>query len=558
MCRARSEGGRRCRGGKCAVSRRERQRRYAARVRSAKRAVASQSGLSALRGIPSLTELGEDYIALLRNRDNGDEHILSMREQLVLEEMEKSGRFSILDTPLSEDDREKIAAMSLDEVRDQISALRDHLHTDLLVGKSHEYFYTRRAEQAVRFIGDVTNTWLDAQIGEEMSTAQEFFDTFDEELSSLNARREAVKEDMGSLDDSIRRAAYEVNQMVSNEKAALSTSCDTFAKYVASARMSVFVKLLDASVGSSKEFPVGEITGQKKVFKDNLDAAAKLFPDSWKEKTERLDPLTIRFSEARAHYAARSPIIKHAYVAVETHEAEMVDSDVPILVSVSSKRRYGEKVAVHMGGDPDNEEHVKMLNIECANMNWHDSKWMKENRQSAYGRWTGKPRWEVYTNVHGKLALRETFRRGNQITGYESVIRVDKSRSTLVHELAHRLEHGNPQLRAVCAQFIRRRTTDESGEQEAPTKYFRDKEPVYKDKLVHRYMGKMYDSRHTEVLSTGMEMMFFGRFGAGFGMGTEISKDYREDPVHPGRLASDRDHLNLIAGLLMSAEKPTT
>lgn len=506
-----------------------------------------------------MAELDEDYLALLRNRANGDEHILNMREQLVLEEMEKSGRFSILDTPLSEDDREKIAAMSLDEVRDQISALRDHLYTDLLVGKSHEYFYTRRAEQAVRFIGDVTNTWLDAQIDEEMSTAQKFFDTFDEELSSLNARREAVKEDMGSLDDSIRNAAYEVNQMVSNEKAALSTSCDTFAKYIASARMSVFVKLLDASVGSSKEFPVGEITGQKKVFKDNLDAAAKLFPDSWKEKTAHLDPLVIRFSEARAHYAARSPIIKHAYVAVETWQAEDLGiTSVPRLVSIPSRRRNGEMVAVFMGGDPDNPEHVRKIQEECSLLNKSDSEWTKENRRIVFRRYSGTPRWEVYTNIHGKLALRETFRRGNQVTGYESVIRVDKSRSTLVHELAHRLEHGNPQLRAVCAQFIRRRTTDESGEQEAPTKYFRDKEPVYKDKLVHRYMGKMYDSRHTEVLSTGMEMMFFGRFGAGFGMGTEISKDYREDPAHPGRLASDRDHLNLIAGLLMSAEKPTT
>ncbi|TXH09924.1 MAG: hypothetical protein E6R04_06570 [Spirochaetes bacterium] len=555
MCRSMREGGRRCRGGKCAVSRRERQRRYTARVRAAKKAAASQGGISALLGIPPLAELDGDFAGLLRGRDDDGSRAVLLREQLTIEEMEKSGRFAVLDTPLSEEDRTKIAAMSAEEIRGQLHALRDHLNTDLLVEKCHEYYFARRAEQAVRLIGDVTNTWVDAQIVEELSTAQQFFDTFDDEMSSLNARREAVKEGINSDDADIRMAAFAENSAISKEKASLSAACDTFAKYVSAARMTVFTELLDASVGSSKDFPVGELVGQKKIFKENLAAVTRLFPDTWKRRTEELDPLNIRFSEARAHYAARSPIEKHAYTAVQTDEAEMVEHDEPTWSSIPSKRRHGENVAARMGGNPDDPAHVRVMEAQCRNLENMDRMWMKENRRSVWLRYSGTPRWEVYTNPYGKLALRETFRRGNQVVGYESVIRVDKSRATLVHELAHRLEHGNPHLRAVCAQFIRRRTTDENGEQEAPTRYHKDKEPVYKDKLVHRYMGKMYDSRHTEVLSTGMEMMFFGRFGAGLGMGTEVSKDYREDPDRTGRLASDRDHLNLISGLLLSATK---
>lgn len=556
MCRSTAQGGRRCNGKSCAASRRERQRRYQARVRAARKASASGGGLfSRLSGPVSAIELDADMEKLLSR--GGDDHRAAMRMHLTLDEMVKQGRFAILDDPVSDADRVMIAAMSEQEVCSRLDELRAHLNTDMLVSRVHEHHRRDIAEKAARLIGDVTNTWVDAQIAEELASANEYLDTLGSFLVNEDAvsrrAQEIINEGTATGDLEFRAEGFEIQQESSQRKSEMASAADSFAKYVSAARLTVFAKLLDASVGSSEATPVGEIYGKKKATEDSLEAINSLFPDEWKRRTAELRPLVIRASTARAHYSGNSPVMKQAFRAYITDQAYSMDAEVPTPVDIVSRRGY-RSLTVLMGGDPDNPEHVKDMEAEKKRIEAEDAEWMKLN--AIYSKEKSKPRWEVYTNDYGKLALRETFPRGKHVAGYESVIRVGDSRSTLAHELAHRMEHGNPHLRDVCHEFIRRRTTDAAGNRDEPTKYRKDKEPVFEDNLIHAYMGKMYDSRHTEVLSTGMEMLFFGRFGAGLGIAMTGTDQYeRRDPEHSGKLVADRDHANVVMGLLMSASK---
>lgn len=493
--------------------------------------------------------------------------VCPLHMKAAMEALEADGRFDLLDKPLTDAERAEIAGLDAMQAGQRLNALRDHFNASFVVSSAGEHPYNDRAEQVARYIGDVTNTWVEAQVSEQLEMADQFLtETYTKEMASLNTRQAearaqmdaALKETDYELKGKLRGDAFRAQAEISNEKAALGKALDTFSKSIAQARAAALTDLMATTVSSHEPVPVGDIVGQKKALGASLSEASAMFPDSWKQNTLGLSPLIVRASKARAHYCANSPVKKKSFAAAADATVEYAAVTAPSPVVIMSRRRR-EDMEILVGGYPNNPEHVALMEKERERLNAEDRQWIAENtnRYLATNR-KADPRWEVYTNSQGVLALRETFPCGMRTVGYESVIRVDDSKSTMVHELAHRMEDGNPHLRAVCEEFVRRRTTDDNGERERPTRYYRDKEPVFKDHLTHAYIGKMYSKKHTEVLSMGMEMLMFGKYGGGYGLSTVTDSKYM-NPISEdeSRVTKDPEHMNLIMGLLLSAKHPS-
>ena len=493
--------------------------------------------------------------------------VCPLHMKAAMEALEADGRFDLLDKPLTDAERAEIAGLDAMQAGQRLNALRDHFNASFVVSSAGEHPYNDRAEQVARYIGDVTNTWVEAQVSEQLEMADQFLtETYTKEMASLNTRQAEARAQMDAAlkesDYELRRdggiAANRALSEIFNEKAALGKALDTFSKSIAQARAAALTNLMATTVSSHEPVPVGNIIGQKKALGASLSEASSMFPDSWKQNTLSLSPLIVRASKARAHYCANSPVKKKSFTAYTDDTAEYATGDAPSPVVITSRRRR-EDVEILVGGDPNNPEHVALMEKERERLNAEDRQWISENmnRYLASSR-KADPRWEVYTNSQGVLALRETFPCGMRTVGYESVIRVDDNKSTMVHELAHRMEDGNPHLRVVCEEFIRRRTTDDNGVQERPIRYFRDKEPVFKDHLTHAYIGKMYPKKHTEVLSMGMEMLMFGKYGGGYGLSPVTNtKHMTPSSENESRVTKDQEHMNLIMGLLLSAKHTT-
>lgn len=110
--------------------------------------------------------------------------------------------------------------------------------------------------------------------------------------------------------------------------------------------------------------------------------------------------------------------------------------------------------------------------------------------------------------------------------------------STAAHEMSHRMEHvASPRLGELQYAFLHRRARDQD------TGRLADQRAIYKgrkemgwlaDSAVHPYVGKTYTTRdgrmsmtHFELLSTGVECVFAGKWG-----GLRGEDGYRADPEH--------------------------
>lgn len=110
-----------------------------------------------------------------------------------------------------------------------------------------------------------------------------------------------------------------------------------------------------------------------------------------------------------------------------------------------------------------------------------------------------------------------------------------------VHELAHRFESLVPQLGVAQEAFVKGRTMLAAGGQQDPVPMYPGQQPlelVRPDRFTTAYIGRDYgDGAHHEVLSTGVEALFGGRFG-----GLVAGRDQ----------GPDLDHRGFVLGLLAS------
>lgn len=93
----------------------------------------------------------------------------------------------------------------------------------------------------------------------------------------------------------------------------------------------------------------------------------------------------------------------------------------------------------------------------------------------------------------------------------------------MIHELTHRAERLVPALYQAQTGFKQRRARGQALE---PIDGNED-EQGYRDNFVHHYMGREYDHANHEILSTGMESVFYG---AHSGLTHEYGKTTQPDP----------------------------
>ena len=542
MCRSKSQGGRRCNGAKCVESRRARQRAYQARRRAARKntpeAVTSPSVLSSLMPAfreSDLSEKDAEYLKLLKDkaddttfrRAQAETNYRANRRLAVVDHMVSEGRFDILDRGLSDEDRALIQGMSTEQFTEHLSLLRDHLNVDTLI---NDYGYSGTiaddpAEKAVQFVGEVVNTWMDKQVETEMAALDNILAEWERERSAGGSVIEAM-----------------ANQIPKLQKCATNIS---------KARADVLTRALGEAVGTGADV-AADISSQKKKIGAHLRDVSRLYPDSWKKSVdEKCNPLRIYASNARAHYSSSTTRSEKGWVPVHVPMVMNKARNTPEEVSLHPYFDYGgedSEVKVVVGGDPSNPDHVRMNEEAAATLNealGGISLWVGGRRGSVPA--SADVRFAVITSQDGTLTLRkENY---TNLPGREAVIRVHQdSPSTLAHELAHRMENGNPHIQALEARFLSRRT-----EGEEAVGYYRDKQEFYSDHFTNTYVGKVYNDGYREVLSMGMEMLLYGKAGAG--VGSEISVDKHTKKSGDGRTVADREHLNFVLGLLFSARK---
>jgi hypothetical protein len=89
--------------------------------------------------------------------------------------------------------------------------------------------------------------------------------------------------------------------------------------------------------------------------------------------------------------------------------------------------------------------------------------------------------------------------------------------TVLAHEFGHCLEEAIPEIKEKCTDFLKRRT-----EGLTPTKLYEGRDEMgIKDSFVHHYVGKIYESGGTEVLSMGIQCLIDDPLGF-----------YEKDPEH--------------------------
>lgn len=592
MCRDIEHGGRRCPNTPSSVAnRRARQRKYMARKREKAKALKAAEQQAAaeftarfaeaqtlapvaahLFGRPLLPVIDPQALDRVRDFRPGPfgpkRQTAAFAASETIDEMRRQGRFDILDAELDDAQRERIAALSEAELTAELDALRDHLCVDTLVSGVDMHNETALAEKASRRIGDVALTWVNAQLREQRDAALETRSRSAQEIVSAEARRAELIRERGQMARFTSDAASEwyseydaAGARLTQAESALSAQASEFV----AERARALSTLVDALVGSSAEVGTGKFTGAGiRANRAALKDAAARYPDAWKAASDAMEPMTVLGigPRGRASYSHRAAVKGQTWATWAAPDGPGEPGDVPELRATGVswlRHRYpdldvpqtGHYIDVLIGGDPDNPDHVAANAAEVERLNAADAKYRESHPRK---RWMKTTRWRSDVR-NGRLTVVEEIDAGKGVVGYEPRMRVNpKDPSDTTHELGHRMEVANPHLARVCREFVRRRASDDNGDMPRPIRYRRDKQDVYPDNFVSAYVGKLYgDAPHTEVLTTGMEALFHGRYGAGEGLGTATDDYDRSDGSR--MLAADRDHLNMVLGLLLTAPK---
>ena len=126
---------------------------------------------------------------------------------------------------------------------------------------------------------------------------------------------------------------------------------------------------------------------------------------------------------------------------------------------------------------------------------------------------------------------------------------------TVAHEFGHHLEYNNPEIGFACKEFLARRTEGMERITYLKGKTRAKDEMVVPDGFVDCYIGKDYanSTSHTEVFSMGVEGVMTGAHGGLLGIEIDTGRLHSEGVVK--RYRSDPEHFALIMGLLSSANR---
>lgn len=120
---------------------------------------------------------------------------------------------------------------------------------------------------------------------------------------------------------------------------------------------------------------------------------------------------------------------------------------------------------------------------------------------------------ELYRYVGGKIGPIEFVLEGRSKRAYARgkttiSIQGNFNKNTLFHECGHLVEHWDSAFWCACSDFIARRATGAPVKLKTLTKLrYAPNERAYPDKFINPYVGKIYESDSTEVVSMGLQCL---------------------------------------------------
>lgn len=537
MCRSVAQGGRRCRGGKCAESRRARQRSYQSRRR--KRNVLSTL-LSSVPQDPMLPSTTPRTIEMPQTPIELVPSLLSEKERAErsakIAEMRDAGRFKILDDGISTERREEIRVMSRDEAISYAEQLREDLDVDLTLNsldKDCSPEEIELAKQVATLLGDVTVSWMEGQTAEQEVNAAVLIDEFEKDIRTFHDFTPAKEREYRKL-------------------------FEDRATELAAARYEVFTEYLDGLVGTDMDINANIRKSAPKNVRENMSWASRVIPNAFKRNAEqRCQPLNVypMGDGGRGGYnAGTSCTVTYTTSTVYEDESAVIASVVTDEVKRHPVKIPGTDMAMPMklGGIAGNADHeAEIMNTVTALNNFTKSNLALARRTNQATALPDNERIEFergvtedgyLTVVQRRVTLHQEVSQGNTLM-------VSESPSMVLHELGHRVQHANPHMWVVEAADILER---DGGKEKS--QYFADPEPVFKDHFPEHYSGKVYHGLNaTELFTTGLEAAFTGAFGAGSGVGLSGEKHVTVDDRK--RYPSDRRHLLITLGLLAGAPR---
>lgn len=268
-----------------------------------------------------------------------------------------------------------------------------------------------------------------------------------------------------------------------------------------------------------------------------LQGAMRNFPSSWVQASNELPGvIRVKKTEARAHYVERKKqkeskqfTGKKFFEAPEGWEPPKNDplyegwiklSDVPAedpeakyFIKDVHRDFYAAGAGRETWVTPEYESKMAYDDTPPKGRGWKKVTYPGRYWDKDKGQYYGEPK----TVWIREKKTRETLNTSNEAELSIAHAPSDRTVGSVgeddaTHEFSHRVEHALPHVRQLEEAFLVRRTTLPSGEREKYQVY-RIGELVRPDNFAHRYMGKVYSNGSREILSTGTEALFNGRYG---------------------------------------------
>lgn len=436
---------------------------------------------------------------------------------------------------LTDEYRNELRSKDINEVAALVTQLRDRIDVDRVVNSVTENSSPeekRAAVEAVSLLGDVTLSWVEGQTVEQEAAAAVVLSNYRHAFQTAEAAG-------GGAFVTMAFAEY-------------APRLDEAANNISEARYSAIRELLSNTVGTGMSIDPYVHEAAPEHTRRMLKRFADVTPDSWKKNVEqRCGKLNIFAAKERGVYFMETDQeIKYPTYEVCEQETAAIAATVTNSLQVVPVQLPGDDYPqpVKLGGRADDPYSRYLNEYTVAQMN----RYMAERKVA------GKLdipddefiEFESAVTDDGRLTVIQKRVTLHDATYEGNVLQLDHAKpSTVMHEMSHRMQHGNPHLWVVEKGIIDARR----GAGEPETTFGNDGEPVIADEFAHIYFGKYYPQyKVTESLATGMEVLFEGTYGAGSGVG--LTTDRYARPVDY-QFKVDRRHIAATVGLLASATK---
>lgn len=429
-----------------------------------------------------------------------------------------------------------------------------------------------RPEQIVSTMNDLKQTWdtkkalqladafasNDPVITNAYKSQQSFVSHFGDAITQEAQRRSGVN--VSQMIDDAERLKQRAKVKVEKDHSSSNEDEKKYylAKYssMSEARLSDYNKLVDEQRRLLREIrPFGGTVNlgfqTKKDAREVFSKAAEEFPSDWLKEAAKV-PVMARISSRRSHFGFVSKRIKKRIsgsVMQESAESLRRNSyynDPYYTVEVPTR-----EALVGTGWSEDGlDRYIGNENYSVVYENdviWGDS----THKPSGSGwRWRDVP---DESGVHEGAWVRRKFSMKDE--GFKYVCEMtttpqwwgeDQSNSTAKHEMSHYFESGVKGVRQIEQEFLKSRLGDIKEAKKVElyqdqNKKKSEKEWAYEGDFVDPYVGKVYPSGDSEVLSVGMQTVFHADNGAGLGF---------------GNCSSDVEYRNTIIGMLALVGRP--